>query len=404
MLPLARRMASTASRRRVFDRRERRPAGPPLGPAEATTPSSAGRKRAQRDRAAALVGWEAGQMLREAMAQQLLDRLADVRGSCEVVAELDAGCGAASALWSDQARVRRWIEVEMSAKSLERSAQRMGRPARSVPAAAAGAEAEPEDDDDDEMLALMQGGSAKTTTLPGGLAVTRVCGDIEHLPLAPSSVDAVVSVLSLHWCNDPVSVLKQAREALRPGGLFLAVLLGGETAHELTTSLTAAELERLGAVGTRSSPLMDVGDASALLSASGLALPAVDTGFVQIECDNAADAMAAMGSLGEAAAPASAADAPPLGGVSVSDVMLATAAFMQHRHGGTALPDEEDADTTVVDPRTRNTSMSDAALVAPVPLTFQTVWLNGFAPSESQPEPLERDSVPKGFHSREQRV
>ena len=62
-----------------------------------------------------------------------------------------------------------------------------------------------------------------------GLAV----GDEEALPFAAESLDLAVSALSLQFVNDLPGVLAQIRRALRPDGLFLAALLGGETLREL---------------------------------------------------------------------------------------------------------------------------------------------------------------------------
>jgi SAM-dependent methyltransferase len=50
----------------------------------------------------------------------------------------------------------------------------------------------------------------------------RLVADEERLPFADASLDLVVSTLGLHWTNDVVGALVQARLALKPGGLFLA--------------------------------------------------------------------------------------------------------------------------------------------------------------------------------------
>src|SRR4029079_2447831 len=60
--------------------------------------------------------------------------------------------------------------------------------------------------------------------------------DEELLPLAPQSVDLIVSVLSLHLVNDLPGALAQIRRALKPDGLFLGAMLGGETLNELRQS------------------------------------------------------------------------------------------------------------------------------------------------------------------------
>jgi len=71
----------------------------------------------------------------------------------------------------------------------------------------------------------------------------KIVADEERLPFADASLDLVVSSLALHWTNDLVGALVQARRALKPDGLFLAALLGGSTLTELRQSLLAAEAE-----------------------------------------------------------------------------------------------------------------------------------------------------------------
>src|SRR5262249_45705561 len=80
-------------------------------------------------------------------------------------------------------------------------------------------------------VALRQLGAI--TTLVGADAVARekpfVVADEETLPFRDASLDLVVSALALHFANDLPGVLAQIRRALKPDGLLLAALLGGET-------------------------------------------------------------------------------------------------------------------------------------------------------------------------------
>ncbi|RIX99218.1 methyltransferase domain-containing protein [Aureimonas flava] len=103
-----------------------------------------------------------------------------------------------------------------------------------------------------------------------------VVADEEALPLAENSVDLVLSPLSLHLTNDTPGVLVQARRALRPDGLFLAALLGGETLHELRAALLASEAEITGGASPRVAPFADLREAGALLQRAGFALPVID--------------------------------------------------------------------------------------------------------------------------------
>jgi SAM-dependent methyltransferase len=103
-----------------------------------------------------------------------------------------------------------------------------------------------------------------------------VVADVEALPLAPESLDLAVSALALHFVNDIPGVLTQLRRALKPDGLFLAALLGGDTLTELRQSLAGAEAELTGGAGPRVAPFAEVRSIGALLQRAGFALPVVD--------------------------------------------------------------------------------------------------------------------------------
>jgi SAM-dependent methyltransferase len=98
----------------------------------------------------------------------------------------------------------------------------------------------------------------------------------EALPFAEESFDLVTSVLSLHAVNDLPGVLLQIRRVLKPDGLFIAALFGGETLRELKFSVAAAESEILGGASPRVAPFADVRDLGGLLQRAGFALPVAD--------------------------------------------------------------------------------------------------------------------------------
>jgi SAM-dependent methyltransferase len=110
----------------------------------------------------------------------------------------------------------------------------------------------------------------------------RVVADEERLPFAPACLDLIVSTLGLHWTNDVVGALIQARRALKPDGLFIAAFLGGTTLTELRQSLVAAESEILGGAGSRVSPFADVQDAAGLLGRAGFVQPVTDVDRVTV--------------------------------------------------------------------------------------------------------------------------
>src|SRR5437870_3112773 len=79
----------------------------------------------------------------------------------------------------------------------------------------------------------------------------RVVADPELVPFREASFDLAVSALALHWVGDLPGALVQFRRILKPGGLFLAAMFGGQTLVELRTALFEAELAEEGGVSPR---------------------------------------------------------------------------------------------------------------------------------------------------------
>jgi SAM-dependent methyltransferase len=136
-------------------------------------------------------------------------------------------------------------------------------------------------------------------TMLSGRTGARVVADEEQLPFAAGSLDLVVSSLVLHWTNDFVGALIQIRQALKPDGLFLGAMLGGETLTELRTALTEAELELVGGAGPRVSPFADAYDAAGLLQRAGFALPVADIDRVTVRYDHLLNLIADLRAMGE---------------------------------------------------------------------------------------------------------
>ena len=110
-------------------------------------------------------------------------------------------------------------------------------------------------------------GMATGATLAMGSAVA---ADEEALPFRDASLDLVVSVLALHFVNDLPGTLIQIRRALKPDGLLLAALAGGDTLTELRQAFAAAEAEIEGGVSPRVAPFADVRELGATAAACGL--------------------------------------------------------------------------------------------------------------------------------------
>lgn len=193
-----------------------------------------------------------------------------------------------------------------------------------------------------------------------------IVGDPETLPLADRSIDLAVSLLSLQVVNDLPGVLVQIRRALRPDGLCLAALLGGDTLTELRQAFAAAESEVEGGVSPRVAPFVGVRDLGALLQRAGFALPVTDVDRVTVRY------------------------ASPFSLLEDLRRMGATNPLHERRRT----------------PLRRRTLLRMAQIYAQrfadgdgrVRATFDIVWLSGWAPHPGQPKPLAPGSpaVPLG--------
>ena len=126
-----------------------------------------------------------------------------------------------------------------------------------------------------------------------------VVADEELLPFAPESFDLVLSAMTLHWVNDLPGTLIQIGRILKPDGLLLAAMLGGATLWQLRQALAAAESEIEGGLSPRVSPFADLRDAAGLLQRAGFALPVADSETVDVEYSDALALMRDLSAMGE---------------------------------------------------------------------------------------------------------
>ncbi|MEO0385251.1 MAG: methyltransferase domain-containing protein [Pseudomonadota bacterium] len=123
-------------------------------------------------------------------------------------------------------------------------------------------------------------------------------GTQEHLPAASESLNLVTSVLGLQWVNDLPGTMVQVRRALKPDGLFLGALVGGNTLHELRDVLAAEEDEATGGASPRVIPFVDVRDLGSLLQRAGFALPVTDVDTFTVRYGNLFVLMADLRAMG----------------------------------------------------------------------------------------------------------
>ncbi len=127
----------------------------------------------------------------------------------------------------------------------------------------------------------------------------RVAADPDLLPFGDSSFDLVASILELHWAGDLPGALVQIRRILKPGGLFLAAMLGGSTLAELRTALIEAESVEEGGASPRVSPAAELGDVAGLLLRTGFAMPVADAEKITVTYPDALALMRDLRGMGE---------------------------------------------------------------------------------------------------------
>ena len=127
-----------------------------------------------------------------------------------------------------------------------------------------------------------------------------VVADEEFLPFRRQGLDLILSSCGLHWANDLPGVLIQACHALKPDGLLLVNFFGGETLKELRFSLIKAEMETEGGTGPRISPFVDIRDAGTLLQRANFALPVADKESVIVYYESPMKLLRDLRGMGEA--------------------------------------------------------------------------------------------------------
>lgn len=186
-----------------------------------------------------------------------------------------------------------------------------------------------------------------------------IVADDEVLALEPGAHDLVIHGLSLHWANDPVGQLVQCHRALVPDGLFLAVMFGGQTLHELRAVLAETEIALRGGLSPRVLPMGEIRELGSLLQRAGYALPVADSAIQTVAYSDALALMHDLRAMGE----------------------------------GNALTDR--AGPTGREFFAEAAARYDAAFGndGRIPATFEMIVLTGWAPHESQQKPLRPGSA-----------
>jgi SAM-dependent methyltransferase len=189
----------------------------------------------------------------------------------------------------------------------------------------------------------------------------RIVADEDVLDLDEGAYDLVIHALALHWASDPVGQLIQARRALRPDGLCLVALFGGQTLHELRSALAEAEVKVTGGLSPRVLPMAEIRDLGGLLQRAGLALPVADSLSLNVSYADPFALMRDLRAMGEG----NALDAR-LRRPTRKSVLQEAARIYTQQH----------ADKT-----------------GRIRATFEMIFLSGWAPDASQPKPLRPGSA-----------
>ncbi|NXN20188.1 NDUF5 hydroxylase, partial [Indicator maculatus] len=211
--------------------------------------------------------------------------------------------------------------------------------------------------------------NALKNAIESEIPTINVVADEEFLPFKEDTFDLVVSSLSLHWVNDLPKAFREIHQVLKPDGVFIGAMFGGDTLYELRCSLQLAELEREGGFSPHVSPFTAVSDLGHLLSRAGFNTLTVDTDEIQVNYPGLFQVMEDLQGK----------YIPCMGESNCSwnrkpllhrETMLAAAAIYQEMYGN-----------------------SDGS----VPATFQIYYMIGWKFHESQARPAQRGSATVSF-------
>jgi SAM-dependent methyltransferase len=183
----------------------------------------------------------------------------------------------------------------------------------------------------------------------------------EPLALQGEQLDLAVSALAFQFVNDLPGVLAQIRRALKPDGFLLAAMIGGDTLTELRQSFAAAEAELEGGVSPRVAPFADLRDVGSLLQRAKFALPVTDVDRIVVRYAGAFALMADLRRMG------------------------ATNVLVERRRTPTRRA------TMLRMAQIYGERFADAD--GRIRATFDVIWLSGWAPHESQQQPLKPGSA-----------
>lgn len=192
-----------------------------------------------------------------------------------------------------------------------------------------------------------------------------VCDPEVDIPFDDHTFDLVISSLDMHWINDLPSTLSSVKRVLKPDGVFIGSMLGGNTLHELRHCFYLAEQERRGRLATHASPFALASDVAGLIQAADFQLPTIDVDTIEVSYDNVFTLLEHLQKMGEGTAAINR-QVTTVG----KDTMMAMASLYQELYG-----------------------LEDGS----IPATFQVIYMIGWSPHSSQPKACKRGSAKKSL-------
>jgi SAM-dependent methyltransferase len=207
---------------------------------------------------------------------------------------------------------------------------------------------------------IVQADCAPLPKTYGHKEVSTLVAEADILPFKSDSFDAIINIMTLHSVNDLPGALIQVNRVLKADGLFIGCFFGGETLFQLRESFMHVESQMKNGVSPRISPFADKQQVGALMQRAGFALPVIDSEIVTVTYENAFALMHDLRHMGE--------------GNSI--------AARQKQNPG------KDFMTAVAEHYQRTYTDSDGRIEA----NFEIIFTLGWAPHESQQQPLKRGS------------
>ena len=186
--------------------------------------------------------------------------------------------------------------------------------------------------------------------------------DLEKpLPFAAQTFDLVISGLVLHGVNRADQAISDTRRILTQDGLFIGCLLGGDTLNQLRTALYETEDNLTGHVTPRISPMIRLNQAASLLQQAGFTMPVVDRDLIKVHYHHFSNLIADLRKMG------------------ATNALIQRSKKTLPRHFFKNLEDNLRAHAPDLEGRFQ--------------ISFDILWLCGWAPHPDQQKPLKPGSA-----------